>query len=164
MDGGGQGKDEKERKSGGQGSEGKGIKAKKIKGGGGRDCSEGSGAGVWRRREKGGRRWGRRPARRPQGLLGRGQPISLSLINSSRGDCNTAGDCWGKKKKRWKERGRRGQIGMNGKVWRGGAGGVAQLVDEEKIGKEGKRRGDEGEAAWREEEEEEEGRKTDWRR
>lgn len=39
-------------------------------------------------------------ARHPQGLLGRGQPISLSLINSSRGDCNTAGDCW---EKRWRE-------------------------------------------------------------
>lgn len=40
---------------------------------------------------------------------------------------------------------------------------MAQLVDEEKIGKEGKRRGDEGEAAGRGEEEEE-GRKIDWRR
>lgn len=50
----------------------------------------------------GGEKGRRRPARRPEGLLGRGQPISLSLINSSRGDCNTAGDCW---EKRWKEQG-----------------------------------------------------------
>lgn len=48
---------------------------------------------------------GRHPARHPQGLLGRGQPISLGLINSSRGDCNTAGDCWEKKDGRKKGRG-----------------------------------------------------------
>lgn len=66
--------------------------------------------------EKGGRRWGRRPARRPQGLLGRGQPISLSLINSSRGDCNTAGDCWGKEKK--KMEGTR-EEGADGNEWEG---------------------------------------------
>lgn len=78
------------------------------------------------------------PARRPQGLLGRGQPISLSLINSSRGDCNTAGDCWEKKDGgRGKRRSGRGEneIGMNGKVCRGGA---TELEDEEKIGKGGK--------------------------
>lgn len=61
-------------------------KEKKMKG----ETVTGYDAGLWRR----GRKMGRRhPALRPQGLLGRGQPISLSLINSSRGDCNTAGDC-----------------------------------------------------------------------
>lgn len=87
---------------------------------------------------KEGREGGRRPARRPQGLLGRGQPISLSLINSSRGDCNTAGGCGGRV-------GGRG----GGAAWRGGWGGL-QLVDEEKIGMEGKRVGEEEEEIdWR---------------
>ena len=65
---------------------------------------------------------GGKEGRRPQGLLGRGQPISLSLINSSRGDCNTAGDCW---EKREMEGGGGGEneIGTNGKVRRGGGGG-----------------------------------------
>lgn len=45
-----------------------------------------------------------RLAQNPQGLLGRKQPISLSLINSSRDDCNTAGGLlWKKEKKRWRE-------------------------------------------------------------
>lgn len=79
----------------------------------------------------------RHQAQRPQGLLGRGQPISLSLINSSRGDCNTAGDCWEKRWKsgRWRGGGGENEIGMNGKVWRGVG---TELEDEEKIGKGGK--------------------------
>lgn len=88
--------------------------------------------------EEEGRR--RRPARRPQGLLGRGQPISLSLINSSRGDCNTAGDCWGKKK-RWRERAgeerwRGGEKERDRNEWEGveGRGGQSR-IDEGKIGK-----------------------------
>ena len=94
----------------------------------------GSDAGGWRR---GGEEGGRRPARRPQGLLGRGQPISLSLINSSRGDCNTAGDCWekGKKKKKMEGGGReRDRNEWEGVEWSGGG-----PQDEGKIGKtEGK--------------------------
>lgn len=70
--------------------------------------------------------------------MGRGQPISLSLINSSRGDCNTAGDCWEKKDGgRGRSRGGGGEneIGMNGKVWRDGG---TELEDGEKIGNGGK--------------------------
>lgn len=68
-----------------------------------------------------------RSAGRPQGLLGRGQPISLSLINSSRGDCNTAGDCWEKRRKEAEG----DEIGMNG----AGEEGGRNSEDEEKIGK-----------------------------
>lgn len=74
---------------------------------------------------EGGEKGRRRPARRPQGLLGRGQPISLSLINSSRGDCNTAGDCW---EKRWREGDEERWIGRerDRNEWEGaeGMGGV----------------------------------------
>lgn len=88
-------------------------------------------------RTGGGEEGRRRLAQRPQGLLGRGQPISLSLINSSRGDCNTAGDCWEKEKKKDGGRGGENEVGMNGKVWSGGEGTEPQ--DERKIGKkEGK--------------------------
>lgn len=78
---------------------------------------------------------GGRSAGRPQGLLGRGQPISLSLINSSRGDCNTAGDCW---EKRRREEG--DEIGMNG----AGEEGGRHSEDEEKIGKARKTGGESG--------------------
>lgn len=61
-------------------------KENKIKG----ETVTGYDAGLRSRGRKGGRR---RPARHPQGLLGHGQPISPSLINNSRGDCNTTGDC-----------------------------------------------------------------------
>lgn len=97
-----------------------------------RDCSwlrrrrveEGGEEGRRGGRTGGGEEGRRRLAQRPQGLLGRGQPISLSLINSSRGDCNTAGDCWEKEKKKDGGRGgrERGRNEWEGVEWRGGDG------------------------------------------